>query len=68
MMVIQLTPGGGGGATRPLPGDRARKNSTKTQQSARPARSAPEIKNGRSSAENGTPERLGCGTILEEVS
>jgi len=30
-------------------------------------RSGPEVKNG-SSAEDGTPEKLGCGTVKEEVS
>jgi len=30
-------------------------------------RSEPEVKNGRSGAEDGAPERLGCGTVKEEV-
>jgi len=28
-------------------------------------RSGPEVKNGRSGAENAVPERLGCGTVKE---
>jgi len=31
-------------------------------------RSGPEVKNGRSGAEDGAPERLECGTVKEEVS
>jgi len=31
-------------------------------------RSGPEVKNGKSSAKDGAPERLGCGTVKEEVS
>jgi len=31
-------------------------------------RSGPEVKDGRSGAEDGAPERLGCGTVKEEVS
>jgi len=31
-------------------------------------RSGPEVKDGRSSAEDGALERLGCGTVKEEVS
>jgi len=38
-----------------------------TQQLGNAPRSGPEVKNGRS-AEDGTPERLGCGTVKEEVS
>jgi len=44
------------------------KNSTETQQSGYAPRSGPEVKNGRSGAEHGAPERLGCGTVKEEVS
>jgi len=44
------------------------RNSTKTQRSGHAPRSGPEVKNGRSSAKNGAPERLRCGTIQEEVS
>jgi len=43
------------------------RNSTKTQQSGHAPRSGPEVKNG-SSAKDGAPERLGCGTVMEEVS
>jgi len=32
-----------------------------------PSRSGPEVKN-RSGAKDGVPERLGCGTVKEEVS
>jgi len=44
------------------------RNSTETQESGHAPRSGPEHKNGRSGAEDGTPERLGCGTVKEEVS
>jgi len=43
------------------------RNSMETQQSVHTPRSGPEIKN-RSGAKDGTPERLRCGTIQEEVS
>jgi len=43
------------------------RNSTETQQSGNAPRSGPEVKNG-SSAEDGTPERFGCGTVQQEVS
>jgi len=43
-------------------------SSTETQQSVHSPRSGPEVKNGRSGAEDGAPERLGCGTLKEEVS
>jgi len=43
------------------------RNSTEIQQSGHAPRSGPEIKNG-SSATDGEPERLRCGTIQEEVS
>jgi len=52
----------------PFGGMRALRNSTQTQQSGHASRSGPEVKNGRSSAEDGAPERLGCGTVKEEVS
>jgi len=39
-----------------------------TQQSGQAPRSGPEVKNGRSSAKDGALERLGCGTVKEEVS
>jgi len=42
--------------------------STEMQQSGNSPRSGPEVKNERSSAEDGVPERLGCGTVKEEVS
>jgi len=48
-------------------GMEAWRNSTETQQSGHAQRFGPEVKNG-SSAKDGTPERLGCGTIQEEVS
>jgi len=44
------------------------RNSTETQQLGHSPRSRPEVKNGRSGAEVGAPERFGCGTIKEEVS
>jgi len=43
------------------------RNSTETQQSGHAPRSGPEINNGRSSAKDGAPERLGCLTVKEEV-
>jgi len=39
-----------------------------TQQSGHASRSGPEVKNGRSSAIDGAPEKLRCGTVKEEVS
>jgi len=39
-----------------------------TQQSDHAPRTGPEVNNGRSSAKDGAPERLGCGTVKEEVS
>jgi len=48
----------------PLRGVGAWKNSTETQQSGHAPRFRPEIKNG-SSAKDGAPERLGCGTVKE---
>jgi len=44
------------------------RNSMETQQSGHAPRSGPENKNGRSSAKDGAPERLGCGTVKENVS
>jgi len=44
------------------------RNSTETQQSDHVPRSRPEVKNGRSSAEDDAPERLGYGTVKEEVN
>jgi len=52
----------------PFRGMGAWRNSTVTQQSGHAPRSGPEVKNGRSDAEDGAPERLGCGTVKEEVS
>jgi len=43
-------------------------NSTKTQLSDHAPRSRPKVKNGRSSAKDGAPERLRSGTIQKEVS
>jgi len=42
------------------------RNSTKTQQSGHAPRSGPEVKNGRSGANDSVPERL--GKIQEEMS
>jgi len=50
----------------PFRGMRAWRNSAETQQPGHAPWSGPEVKNGRSSAKDGTPERLGCGTIQEE--
>jgi len=44
------------------------RNSTETQQSGHALRSGPEVKNERRSAEDGAPERLGCGTVKREGS
>jgi len=52
----------------PFRGMGARINSTETQQSGHAPRSRPVVKNGRSGTNDGTPERLGCGTVKEEVS
>jgi len=52
----------------PFRGMGAWRNSTETQQSSHALRSEPEVKNGRSSAKDGAPERLRCRTIQEEVS
>jgi len=43
------------------------RNSTETHQSGRSQRSGPEVKNGRSGAEDGASERLGCGTVKEKI-
>jgi len=51
----------------PFQGMRAWRNSMETQQSGHTPRSGPEVKN-KSSAKDGVLERLGCGTIQEEVS
>jgi len=58
---------GGGGAIRPLPRDGVWRNSTEIQQSGHAPRSGPEVKNGRNSAEDDAPERLGCGTVKEAL-
>jgi len=52
----------------PFRGMVAWRNSTETQHSGHTQRSGPEIKNGRTSAKGGAPERLRCKTIQEEVS
>jgi len=49
----------------PFRGMGAWSNSTETQQLGHAPRSKPEVKNGRNSAENGAPKRLGCGTVKE---
>jgi len=46
----------------------AQRNSTEAQQSVHAPRSGPVYKNGRSSAKDGSMERLRYGTILKEVS
>jgi len=51
----------------PFRGTGAWRNSTEAQQSGHAPRSGPEIIN-RSGAENGAPERIGLGTVKEEVS
>jgi len=57
-----------GGATRPLPRDGGVEELYGDQQSGHAPRSGPEVKNGRTSAEDGAPERLGWGTVKAEVS
>jgi len=59
---------GGGGATRPLPRDGGVEELHEDQQSGHATRSGPEVKNGKSSAKDDTPERLRCGAIQERVS
>jgi len=44
------------------------RNSMETQQSFHVPRFGSEVKNGRSSAKGGVPERLRCGTFQKEVS
>jgi len=44
------------------------RNSAETQQSDHTPRYGPEVKNERSCAKDGAPERLRCGTIQKEVS
>jgi len=60
--------GGGAIATRPLSRDGGMEELHGDLTDGHVLRSGPEIKNGRSSAKDGAPERLRCGTIKEEVS
>jgi len=59
VVVVLLNPFRGMGAWR---------NSTETQQSGHAPRSGQEVKNGRSCAKDGAPERLRCGKFQKEVS
>jgi len=59
---------GGGGATRPFVRDGGVEELKETQQWGHAPRSGPEVKNGRSGAEDDVPERLGCRTVKEELS
>jgi len=52
----------------PFRGMGAWRNSTETQQFGHSPRSGPEVRNGRSSAKGGAPEKLKYGTVQEEVS
>jgi len=52
----------------PFRGMGVRSNLAETQQSGNAPRFGPQIKNGRSSAEDGMMERLRCGIIQTEVS
>jgi len=52
----------------PFRGMGAWRNSTETQQSGHSPRFGPEVKYGWSGVEDGAPERLGCGSVKEEVS
>jgi len=58
----------GGGATRPLPREWGMKELHGDPTVGHAPRSKPEVKNGRSCAKDGAPERLECGTVKEEVS
>jgi len=60
----------GSGATWPLSGegDGGAEEFCGTQQSGHVPSSRPEVKNGRSSVKDGTPERFRCGNIQKEVS
>jgi len=60
-LVVVVLPG-------PFQGMGAWKNSTETKQLCHAPRSGPEVKNGRSSVEDDMLERLGYGTVKEEVS
>jgi len=57
---------GGGGATRPLPRDRGVEELYRDPTVGTRPKVWTRGKNG-SSAKDGAPERLGCGTIQEEV-
>jgi len=52
----------------PFQGMGKQKNSAETQQSGHAPTSGPEIKDGRSNAKDGAPERLRYGTIQKELS
>jgi len=52
----------------PFRGIGAWTNSTEAPQSGHAPRFGPEVKSGRSSAKDNSPERLRCGTIKEEMS
>jgi len=52
----------------PIRGIEAWRNFTETQQSDHAPRSGPGVKNGRSGAKDGAPEKLGCGRVKEEVN
>jgi len=52
----------------PFRGMGVQRNSTETQQSGHAPRSGSEVKNGKSGAEDGAPERTGWETVKEEVS
>jgi len=58
--------GGGGGAT--LPRDRGVEKLYGVPTVGLPPQGLDEVKNGRSGAKDGAPERLRCGTFQEEVS
>jgi len=51
----------------PFRGIGAWRNCAEIQPSGHAPRFGPEIKNGRSSAKDGTPERLRCGTLQEVI-
>jgi len=66
--ICDETNGDGGGATRPLPRDGGVEELHGDPTVGPRLKAWTRGKNGRSGAEDGAPERLGCGTVEEEVS
>jgi len=59
---------GGGGATQPLPRDGGVEELHGDPTVGHAPRSGPEVKIGRSSAEDDAPEMIECGTVKKKVS